>query len=468
MLVGMSYEPVMSDQADVIYDPRIHTHTSCLREVENCDAVILIIGSRFGGEIIPKALEIIDLDTIKDLSKSDKQYDEKSKISITQAEVLHAIQTGLPVFAFVDTGVMRDHLTYEKNKNKSIIKEIEFSSIDKSETASYIFEFINFLRLRNENNSIFEFSRFEDIEETIKKQWSGLFQRLIYDQRNRIFEGKRIDNLSSQIADLKAAVIGSISNAELKDTAKGAIRFRHMLEFLYGIALPHLKKPEAIVLLLSHDKTWNGILTKLGIISIQPDNENSRFSSGIIVLREDQTYYRARLSIRIIPRLETEWEDFRKLGRDAKEAILNAVLDSTYDRPINLIRYYKEPFIEDSLLKIDEQEIDADNLKRLSGSRILLTADKFIEEEIKSYLISQPSFEKMHFLVDAKDENLTISKLPESLSGPITSFTYSYKVPENGKLSAELSRIKILINKDLMKLSEPNTKDKVMKRKSLK
>lgn len=51
MLVGMLYEPVMSDQSDVIYDPRIHTHTSCLREVENCDVMILIIGSRFGGEI---------------------------------------------------------------------------------------------------------------------------------------------------------------------------------------------------------------------------------------------------------------------------------------------------------------------------------------------------------------------------------------------------------------------------------
>ncbi|MBY0466408.1 MAG: DUF4062 domain-containing protein, partial [Burkholderiales bacterium] len=210
LLTGLGYEPVLSDQADVLYDPRSHTHTSCVREIENCDMVVVVIGSRFGGATIPKALELIDLTRLSDWSRAENFAEDKCKISITQAEVLRAIQTGVPVFAFVDSGVMRDHLTYEKNKAKPIISEIEFSSIEKRETAPYIFEFINFLRLRNENNSIFEFSRFEDIETQIKKQWAGLFQRLLHEQRERAIETRRIDNLSSQIADLKAAVLGSI------------------------------------------------------------------------------------------------------------------------------------------------------------------------------------------------------------------------------------------------------------------
>lgn len=369
---------------------------------------------------------------------------------------MHAIQIGLPVFAFVDSGVMRDHLTYEKNKNKSIIKEIEFSSIDKSDTAAYIFEFINFLRLRNENNSIFEFTRFEDIEEKIKKQWSGIFQRLIHEQRNRIFEGKRIDNLSNQIADLKAAIIGSISNEELKDTAKGAIKFRHMLEFLYGIAFPHHKNSEAISLLLSKEKTWNGILTSLGVLSIQADSDSSRYSSmNTIILREDHTYYRARIPMRIIPRLDKEWEDFRILGKDAKEAILNAVLDSKNDRPVNLVRYFNEPYIEDRLLKIDDDDSESESVLQLGDkSRILITAEKYIEESIKTYLVTEPSFIKMKFFVDAKSDNITISKFSALLSGPTNSFTYSYKVPEDGKLNSELERIKKLIKSDLLQLVE--------------
>jgi hypothetical protein len=102
MLLTLGYEPVMSDQADVIYDPRLHTHTSCLREVANCDLVILVVGSRFGGATIPKALEMIDLEHLSDLSGADRFGADKTNISITQAEVLQAIQTGIPVFAFID------------------------------------------------------------------------------------------------------------------------------------------------------------------------------------------------------------------------------------------------------------------------------------------------------------------------------------------------------------------------------
>lgn len=348
MLLSIGFEPVMSDQADVIFDPRLHTHTSCLREVVNCDMLILVIGSRFGGTVVPKALELIDLEHLSDLSKAERFGDDRSKISITQAEVLQAIQIGVPVFAFVDLGVMRDHLTYEKNKNKSIIGQIDFSSIDKSETAPYIFEFINFLRLRNENNSIFEFSRFEDIEAQAKKQWAGLFQRLLNEQRTKAIEGRRIDNLSSQIADLKAAVLGSISSGELKETAKGAIRFRLLLDFLYSLGVEY--KPSETVALLHSDKTWDELLPAMGIVESRPDESRNRLAGvGMVLIREDGTYYRVRQSIRAIPRLVREWDDYRKLSLEARDAILNAVLDSREGRPIPLVRHHNEAFVEDAL-----------------------------------------------------------------------------------------------------------------------
>ena len=37
---NMGYEPIMSDYEDVLYDPRIHTHKSCVDEVKNCDILI--------------------------------------------------------------------------------------------------------------------------------------------------------------------------------------------------------------------------------------------------------------------------------------------------------------------------------------------------------------------------------------------------------------------------------------------
>lgn len=38
---SMGYEPIMSDYSDVLYDPRIHTHTSCVNEISNCDILML-------------------------------------------------------------------------------------------------------------------------------------------------------------------------------------------------------------------------------------------------------------------------------------------------------------------------------------------------------------------------------------------------------------------------------------------
>ena len=353
VLQAIGYEPVMSDHADVIYDPRQHTHSSCLREVENCDMVVLVVGSRFGGTTIPKALELVELDHLGDLSRADRFREDKTKISITQAETLRAIQTGVPVFAFVDSAVMRDHLTYEKNKHKSIIGEIDFSSIDKSETAPYLFEFINFLRLRNENNSIFEFSRFEDIESQLKRQWAGLFQRLMHEQRINAQESRRLDNLSSQIADLKAAVLGSISNTELKETAKGAIRFRQLIDFVSSVAAE--QNGVNAIETLRLDISWEQLFQLLGIADVRSDETRSgTLLARSILVRDDGTFYRVRISPRVIARMGDEWPAFRALGAESKSAIISAVIDSHDSSPRFLVRYYNEQYSADSLFESDE------------------------------------------------------------------------------------------------------------------
>jgi hypothetical protein len=452
LLTGLGYEPVLSDQADVLYDPRSHTHTSCVREIENCDMVIVVIGSRFGGSSIPKALELIDLTRIADWSRAENFAEDKGKISITQAEVLRAIQTGLPVFAFVDSGVMRDHLTYEKNKAKTIISQIDFSSIEKRETAPYIFEFINFLRLRNENNSIFEFSRFEDIETQIKKQWAGLFQRLLHEQREHAIETRRIDNLSSQIADLKAAVLGSISSNELKETAKGAIRYRVMVDFLSSAASAVTPFVDVWALLVSQ-LSWEEVFAIFGIKEIRAEARSRNIGLHSVMLREDGTYYRVRLSMSGIARLGREWSDFKELGKDAKEAIANAVIDSRQGRLSFLVRFYNEPYVEDTSSSQDEDmDIDVPGAQAVADSRILLTQEKFIEESVKNHLSASPSFKGMQFLVDVKNKSVEIVVLPNNLIEKSSQLTYEYEPNTDGKLADVLEKITSSIDTDLERL----------------
>ena len=199
-IVSLGYEPVMSDYSDVLYDPRIHTHTSCVEEVKNCDMLVLIIGGRFGGKAKGEAISKINFEKIN----QHIDVDEKSNFSITQLEFLKAIECGIPVYSFVEEDVLNDHKLYEKNKDKEIINQITFPSIDKPETAKYIFEFINAVRLKDCGNNIFPFSKLSDIEEILKKQWSSFFQRLLKEQsdiqdKNTGILEKKVDELQELI-----------------------------------------------------------------------------------------------------------------------------------------------------------------------------------------------------------------------------------------------------------------------------
>ncbi|MDK8189210.1 DUF4062 domain-containing protein [Paenibacillus sp. UMB7766-LJ446] len=336
---NFGYDPVMSDYADVLYDPRVHTHTSCVQEVTNCDVLILIMGSRFGGKAIPKAAEVVNLEYLKDKSKSNKILDDSANLSITQLEVIRAIESGIPIFTFVENKVMHDHLVYEKNKDKEFIESLDFPSFaDKPETAKYVFEFINFLRHRIENNSIVSFNKMEDIESYLRKQWSGLLQRLLYEQRFKKQEEIKIDYLANQIADIKTAIMTSISSSDLKDTARGAIKFRHLVDFFR-----QLKNSNTRDLLLL-DITFKELLTRLSIIDIIPIDNPNRFNRLTALILEDGTFFELRYPIGFIERLKDDWMEFIILNQTSRQAIINAIYDIDDNRPMRNFRYINKQF----------------------------------------------------------------------------------------------------------------------------
>jgi len=168
-ILTLGHEPVMSEYADVLYDPRTHTHTSCINEVNNCDIMVVIIGSRFGGSSVPQALDQVDLTALKDMSKASSFITDDKPISITQLEVLKAIENNIPIYAFIEKKLYYEHEIYVKNKDKpEIIKNMVFPAIDKPETAPYIFGFLDFIRKRNSGNLFFQFERLQEIEDILK------------------------------------------------------------------------------------------------------------------------------------------------------------------------------------------------------------------------------------------------------------------------------------------------------------
>lgn len=364
---NIGHEPVMSDYNDILYDPRIHTHSSCVDEVASCDVVILIVGQRFGGKTVPEALNKIDLEFLYKESKSTDSLKKKENLSVTQLEILKAVEAGIPVFTFIDNGVWHDHATYEKNKDKGIISDIEFPSIQKPDTAAFIFEFINFLRHRARGNSVFPFSKLQDIEEVLKKQWSSLFQKLLQEQRNRVIQGKRLDDLTDQFEDLKTAILTSIGTSNEREVARGVVRFRKLMDFVRALGLKDMN------FVLQGRQSWEDLLSYADIVetldaadfpkefAYQRRGPSSR--PRFYLIKKDQTFYEVRMSQDFFHGLSLDWAAFMELSEETRGIIVDALSEMRVG--LGPIRYIREEFenhfkkwIHQENLQINMSDID--------------------------------------------------------------------------------------------------------------
>jgi hypothetical protein len=167
---SLGYEPVLSEDGAIFYDPEKHTHDSCISEVPNCQMLVLIIGGRFGGKF-------------KDTDKS-----------ITNAEYQEALKHKVPIFVLIENAVYAEHHVYLTNKdNKNIDAEkIVYPAVD----SPRIFDFIDEVRKASFNNAVQPFRDFSDIESYLKQQWSGLMFS---------FLAKR--NEQSRVADIMARIL---------------------------------------------------------------------------------------------------------------------------------------------------------------------------------------------------------------------------------------------------------------------
>lgn len=363
---SLGHEPIMSDYNDILYDPRIHTHTSCIDEVATADVVVLIVGSRFGGKSVPEAIAKVDLDSLSNKSHSLDLLQKKENLSVTQLEILKAVESGIPIFTFIDSAVWHDHALYEKNKdNQEIISKIVFPSIDKLETASFIFEFINFLRLRIKGNSVFPFSKSQDIEEVLRRQWSALLQRLLQEQKNRVAEVKRIDELSEKFEDLKTAILTSIGDADAQTIARSTIRFRRLIQFVISMNVKELKN------LIDQNISWEDLLNHAEIDRFIDANELSEYrgKAKFFLTKKNGTFYVSEISFDIFNNMSTEWNAFIKLQSSARVAILNAIIEiggttgesiliyreEHFDDYIRRHRDYISPYISLTELKMNDE-----------------------------------------------------------------------------------------------------------------
>jgi hypothetical protein len=189
----LGYEPVLSEEGSVYYDPTLSAQDSCLREVPSCQLFVLIIGGRFG-----------------------EQYKD-TEASITNVEYREAVKSKIPIFALVDNSVHSEYFVYQKNKANPDIngKKIVYPSVDSTK----IFDFIEEVRRNSVNNALVPFSDFSDIEAYLRQQWAGMMFSFLTRQNEdrRVADTlSALTQVSEKVEFLSTQILRSIGTEEAK------------------------------------------------------------------------------------------------------------------------------------------------------------------------------------------------------------------------------------------------------------
>ncbi|MHB9073386.1 MAG: DUF4062 domain-containing protein [Desulfobaccales bacterium] len=193
----LGYDPVLSEEGSIFFNPSLHTHDACIAEVPNCQMFVLIIGGRFGSQF-------------------------KGEVhSITNAEYREAVRLKTPIFAIVEQTVYNDSHVYSHNlANESIdASSIIYPSVDNIS----IFNFIDEVKANAVNNAIVPFRDFADIETYLTQQWAGMmYAFLTRDNENARMTDtlEMMKEMNERIEILSRQILRSVGTTEAKITAE--------------------------------------------------------------------------------------------------------------------------------------------------------------------------------------------------------------------------------------------------------
>jgi len=200
---SIGYEATVYESGDVPFSHDAPLDESCYREIGLCHMLVLIIGGRYGSSSSdghkPKATDDLD-----------KQYEHYN--SITKREYEMAREQDLPIYIFVEKGVLAEFETYKRNRTE----KIRYAHVD----SVNIFKLLEEIFGQSRNNLVREFANADDITSWLRDQWAGLLAHFISQRRDEASVGQikaQIESLSSVVSALKTyseQVLRSVSKKD--------------------------------------------------------------------------------------------------------------------------------------------------------------------------------------------------------------------------------------------------------------
>ncbi|AOA00704.1 hypothetical protein BFC22_11675 [Carnobacterium divergens] len=171
---NLGYEPVLHERNSVTYNQVDTLEDSCYKEIDNCEILVCIIGNKFGTE------------------------SNSNNYSITMKELQTAIKQQKKVYAFIQKDVSVENRVYLANKNSSNFVTAVVDDVR-------IHDFIADLKQTVKNFPITDFESVNDIIDSLRSQFAGLFQNLLQ-RETTLTESKTLYDLNSVSTNMENMV----------------------------------------------------------------------------------------------------------------------------------------------------------------------------------------------------------------------------------------------------------------------
>ena len=218
------YDPVMSEFGDIFYDLSQHVQDACKDEIAKSNIFVLIIGNNYGSLYY--------------------KHDENKGVpdSITLQEFKKALEVGIPKYIFINRFVQHDFENYKRALSKHIAKyfsenEVPDHKIDDTkkklkegydstypfpqDAYKYVFYFLDILYSLDINNAIYPFESFENIRDSLRKQWAGFFYDSLTKERTVSIE--KVERLENRLEKIEGQSNGRKSITTQKYIEKSFI-----------------------------------------------------------------------------------------------------------------------------------------------------------------------------------------------------------------------------------------------------
>ena len=213
---GLGYDCIRHESGAIAY-----------REVELCDIFVTIIGGKFGSE--------------------SKEF---SGHSITQNEIVRALEKGIQVYIFVERNTLTEYEMWKLNNGNETVKYRFADDIR-------IYSFIDRLYALPNNNPIVGFNSVSEISTYLLDQWAGLFQRFL-GQQSRMQEVSIVEDMRGVASTLREMVdFLSRSSQDTENALKSILLANHPI----FARLAKLTKTTYRVYFTDHGEmeTWLGV-----------------------------------------------------------------------------------------------------------------------------------------------------------------------------------------------------------------